>query len=237
MMNDREKRLLETLASTTKAVIATVIPGLGVAISGWDAYNRAKHDQSVETLINNLQAKMDGLQNIMDSEWLKSEDGQQFSWKVVDSALDVQLIDKQGFFANAFVNGIQAHDMAQLEKLKFVDMLRHLSLTALVVLSEMDKLFAGQVRRSNRPSDPTRAYPLVDAEAIAEKLSNKHDPYLVIAAVKELESEGLFSKTGEWTRRLDGTYHKGGGFMTELCYTDFSARFADFIRNPPGEGA
>ena len=237
MMNEREKRLLETLSSTAKAAIATVVPGLGVAISGWDAYNRAKLDQSVEALINNLQAKTDDLQKLFDSEWLKSPDGQQFSWKVVDSALDVQLIDKQDFFANAFVNGVRSHDMAQLEKLKFLDMLRHLSLTALVVLSEIDKLFAGQVRRPNRSTDPTGAYPLVDAEAIAEKLSSKHHPYLVIAAVKELESEGLFSKIGEWTKRPDGTYHKGGGFMTELCYTDFSARFADFIRNPCEESA
>lgn len=236
-MNDREKRLLETLSSTAKAAIANLVPGLGVAISGWDAYNRAKLDQSVETLINHLQAKTDDLQKLMDSQWLKSPEGQQFSWKVVDSALDVQLIDKQEFFVNAFVNGIQSSDMAELQKLKFLDMLRHLSLSALVVLSEMDKMFTGQVRRPNKITDPIGGYPLVDAEAIAERLSEKYHPYLVIASVKELESEGLFSKTGEWTKRPDETYQKGGGFMTELCYTDFSARFADFIRDPREQSA
>jgi hypothetical protein len=229
--------LLETLSATTKAAIATAVPGLGVAIAGWDAYNRAKLDQSVGALISQLQAKTDDLQKLMDSQWLKSPEGQQFSWKVVDAALDVQLIDKQEFFANAFVNGVQSQGMAELEKLKFLDMLRHLSLTSLVVLSEMDKMFAGQVRRPKKHTDPTGAFPLVDAEAIAESLTDKYHPYLVMAAVKELESEGLFSRIGEWTKMHDQTYRKGGGFMTELCYTDFSARFADFIRSPREQSA
>ena len=52
------------------------------------------------------------------------------------------------------------------------------------------------------------------------------------SAVKELESQGLFSRTGEWKKDHEGNFMSGGGFETELCYTDFSARFADFIKDP-----
>ena len=45
-----------------------------------------------------------------------------------------------------------------------------------------------------------------------------------------MESQGLFSRTGEWRKSShDGSFVEGGGFSTDLCYTDFTARFVEFI--------
>ena len=60
-------------------------------------------------------------------------------------------------------------------------------------------------------------------------LSDKYDPYLVTSAVSELESHGLFNTIGEWRKGANGRYTPRGGFATEMCYTDFAARFVEFI--------
>ena len=44
-----------------------------------------------------------------------------------------------------------------------------------------------------------------------------------------MESQGLFSRTGEWRKNSTGTFVEGGGFSTDLCYTDFTARFVEFV--------
>ncbi len=98
-----------------------------------------------------------------------------------------------------------------------------------MILAEMHTMFIGQVRGSGRSPDSTAAFPLVDPTTLAQKLSDRYDPYLVVSAVSELESEGLFSRTGEWRKNDNGTYMPGGGFATEMCYTDFTARFVEFI--------
>ena len=137
--------------------------------------------------------------------------------------------DKQELFVNAFINGVNKQTIPQLEKLKFVDMLRQLSRASLMVLAEMQKMFISQVRGPDREPDTTKPYPLVDPSRIAQDLSDKYDPYLVTSAISEMESQGLFSRTGEWKRDTSGRHLPGGGFSTELCYTDFAARFVEFI--------
>ena len=107
-----------------------------------------------------------------------------------------------------------------------------------MVLAEMHKMLINQVRGTGRP-DPTSSFPLVDPTSIAESLSDRYgyDPYLVISSISEMESQGLFSRTGEW--RVDpvtGKHSPGGGFSTELCYTDFAARFVEFIWLEPVKG-
>ena len=230
-LEDREKDLLQFLSATAKSA-AFVVPGLGQAIAGWDAYNRSRHDRNVQKVLEYLQDKVDDIEQFFKEEWLLSEDGQKFANKVIDSSLDAQIEDKQELFINALIHGVNEKELDLLEKLKFVDMLRHLSRSALMVLAEMDSMFISQVRGPNRNPDPIAAFPQVSAESIAEKLSGKYNPYLVTAAVRELESQGLFSSTGQWIKNPTGGYRAGGGFATELCYTDFAARFAEFIREP-----
>jgi hypothetical protein len=206
-----------------------MVPGLAQAMAGWDSYQKSKFERSVNTLIQHLMAKVEDLEALFSVEWLKTEEGEQFAWKVLGAAFDAQLSDKQELFVNALIHGIEDQETDQLEKLKFVDMLRQLSKASWMVLAEMHEMFSDQVRGPGRAPDPLSALPQVDAGRIAEALSDKYDPYLVTSAVAELESHGLFSRTGEWRRDVSGRMRPGTGFATEMCYTDFAARFVEFI--------
>lgn len=227
-LTDREKDLLNALTETTKSALS-LVPAVGQAIAGYDAYHRSQFERNLVKVIDHLQSKVENIEVLFSSEWLKTEDGQQFSWKVLDSAYDSQLEDKQELFVNALINGINKDDIPYLEKLKFVDMLRHLSRFSLMVLSEMHIMFSPQTRGPGRSPDPISSLAIVKAEDIADQLSEKYNPYAVVASVQELASQGLFSKTGEWFKDKDGKYIQGRGFSTEMCYTDYSARFVEFI--------
>jgi hypothetical protein len=230
-LTDSEKQhLLAALGGTAKSALS-VIPGLAQAIAGWDSYRRSQFDRSVLSAIRHLTKKIENVEIFFNAEWFRSEEGQQFAWKVLDSALDAQIEEKQELFINALIQGGQNQDISILEKFKFVDMLRHLSKASLMVLADMHEMYIGQVRSPGRSQDQVMPLAQIDATRIAERLSNKYHPYLVTAAINELESQGLFSRTGEWLKRPDGGYSPGAGFMTELCYTDFAARFVEFIMN------
>ncbi|MBD5803261.1 hypothetical protein AZOA_26970 [Azoarcus sp. Aa7] len=235
-LTGREKDALEALSGTAKSALS-LIPGLGQAIAGWDEYRRSQFNRNVLALLQTLEQKVNDVRVFTTSEWLQTEDGQQFCWKVFSSALDSQLEEKQELFVNAFIQGVGKPEVAQLEKLKFIDMLRHLSKAALMVLADMHTMYACQVRGLGRSHDPVGPYPMVEPTDVAEKLSNKYDPYLVTAAVYELQSHGLFSTTGEWRKLGDGTLRPSGGFQTALCYTDFAARFVEFISAPVTQDA
>jgi hypothetical protein len=108
-------------------------------------------------------------------------------------------------------------------------MISGLSRAALLILADMHKMFAAQVRGPGRKTDSMQPYPLVDPSRIAETLSDRYEPYLVAAAISEMESHGLFSNIGEWRKEPSGRHFSGGGFDTALCYTDFAAKFVEFI--------
>jgi len=216
------------LSSTTKSALS-LIPVLGQAIAGWDAYKRSSFERNVRKLIEHLSQKVDDLKAFFSADYFQTEEGQLFTRKVIDAALDSQLEDKQELFVNALINAPTSQSLGELQTLKFVDMLRHLSRAALMVLAEMHRMFCKQVRGPGRNPDPTQSFPLVDPASIAEKLSDRYDPYLVTSAISEMESQGLFSRTGEWRKDATGRYMSGGGFATEMCYTDFAARFVEFI--------
>lgn len=225
---NREKDLIQALKGTAKSALS-LFPVLGQAFAGYDAYKKSSFDRNMQKIIADLLKKIEDLNSFFSDEWMKTEECQQYCRKVFDSALDDQLADKQELFVNALINGVRDKDTSYLEKLKFVDMLRHLSRASLMVLAEMDNMFKGQVRGPGRNPDPISSFPLVDSGSIAEKLSDKFNPYLVTSSISEMESQGLFSRTGEWKKTHNGTYMPGGGFSTEMCYTDFTARFVEFI--------
>lgn len=226
-LTEREEDLIGALKGTTKSALS-LIPVIGQAIAGWDGYRQSSFERNVNKLIDHLSQKIDDLGSFFSADYFHSEEGQLFIEKVIDAALDSQLIDKQELFINALINAPTSQD-GELQKLKFIDMLRQLSRAALMVLAEMHKMFSMQVRGPGRTPDPTQAFPLVDPTNIAEKLGNIYEPYLVTSAISEMESQGLFSRTGEWRKDYNGKYTPGGGFATEMCYTDFAARFVEFI--------
>lgn len=235
-LKDREENSLQALLAVIKST-ASVVPGLAQAIAGWDAYHRSQFDRKTKKVLEFLKNKIDDIELLFQEDWLQTDEGIQFINKVIDASLDTQLEDKQELFVNALIHGIRKSDLEYLEKLKFIDMLRNLSRSALMILAEMDNMFINQVRGLGRNPDSISPFPQVNSESIAEKLSNKYNPYLVTAAVRELESQGLFSRTGEWLKSPDGSFKAGGGFATELCYTDFSARFAEFIKDPKDQNS
>jgi len=197
-LTEREKDLMQALSGTTKAALS-LVPGLGQAIAGYDAYKKSQFDRSILKIIEYLQNKIENLQSFFENDWIKTEEGQQFARKVFDSACDTQLEDKQELFVNALINGINDQKTSILEKLKFIDMLRNLSRASLMVLAEMHKMFKSHVRGPGRDPDPVSSFPHVDPGRIAESLSKSFHPYLVTASISEMESQGLFSRTGEWS--------------------------------------
>lgn len=227
-LTERENNLWSSLVGIIKS-LASPVPVIGQVVAGYDSYKQSVFNRNAKKAIKHINEKVEDLPAFLESDWFQTEDGQQFSYKVFDAAIDAQLEDKQELFINALINGGTNHSISQLEKLKFVDMLRHMSRASLMVLAEMHKLFIGQVRGPNRQPDPIQSFPSVNATRLAEELSDKFHPYLINSAVSEMEGQGLFSTVGDWKKDTSGKYRQAGGFATELCYTDFAARFVDFI--------
>jgi hypothetical protein len=227
-LTDREKDLSEALSGTANSALS-LIPGLGQAIAGWDAYKRSSFDRNLKSTISYLMDKVDDFESFFSDDWARSEEGQQFARKVFDSAFDAQMEDKQELFINALVNGIKDKETSNLEKLKFVDILRHLSLSSLMVLADMHLMFKFKVKRPDRPGSTVDSSPLVDPSNIAQDLSDKYHPYLINASIYEMESQGLFSNIHEWRKATNGKYVSGTYFNDALSYTDFTFRFVEFI--------
>lgn len=208
------------------------IPVLGEIIAGYDAYKRSTHDRNTNNAIKYLQSQLDDLASFFSDGWIQSDEGEQFCRKVFDSAIDAQQEDKQKLFLNALINGIENKDTPYLEKMKFVDILRHLSHASIIVLAEMHKMCEGRVRRPGRTISSTVGIPQIDPVQIAKDLGSEYDPYLVTSAIDEMKSQGLFSTVGEWQKQTNGSPRAGAGFSTALAYTDFTCRFVEFITRP-----
>jgi len=228
-LSDREQDFLHALSGTTKSALS-LIPALGQAIAGYDAYKRSAFDRNVQRAIDHLTEKVDDLSELLQKEYLRTEEGMQFARKVFDCAFDEQLAEKQELFINALINGLQDQKTEHIEKLKFIDILRQLSCASLMVLAKMHEKFKDQVRGPGRSPDPSSSFPNVDPVRMAEALANdEYTPYLITSCIYEMESQGLFSTVGEWRKNYSGRYQVGGGFKTDLSYTDFTARFVEFI--------
>lgn len=232
-LTDREKDLSEALSGTAKSALS-LIPGLGQAIAGWDAYKRSSFDRNLKKTISYLADKVDDLGSFFSDDWIKSEDGQQFARKIFNSAFDAQMEDKQELFINAIVNGVRDKETSTLEKLKFVDILRHLSLASLMILADMHQMFKSKIKGRGRPETLIEGSPLVDPSKIAQELSDKYHPYLINASIYEMESQGLFSNIHEWRKGTNGKYISGTYFNDALSYTDFTFRFVEFITTKDG---
>jgi hypothetical protein len=179
--------------------------------------------------LEHLQNKVKDFESFLKTDWYKSEDGEQFVNKVIDAVLDAQLEDKQELFINALINGPKHEYVIQLEKLKFIDILRHMSRASLMVLADIHRLRANAVRRENQTNNTTEPFPIIKVENLVNELSDKYHPYLINSAIKEMEGQGLFSNIGSWRKGSNGKYISAGGFETEQCYTEFAARFVEFI--------
>jgi hypothetical protein len=234
-LTDRESDGFEALLGVIKSIMSRV-PVVGEAMAGWEAYERSKFERNLKSCIIHLKNTVKDPGSLFSDEWVQSEAGQQFTRKVFDSALDAELEDKQELFINAFINGIQNKDLTDLEKLKFVDILRHLSRSALDVLAEMHKRFKDKVPRPGDGPYPSKSFQPVFYDRVAEDLSNLFHPALTDSVLREMASQGLFSNVGMWSKRPDGSYGSAGGFDSQyLAYTDFTCRFVEFVTTARGK--
>ena len=218
--------------NSTIGVVKSIISKLPVieqVLDAYDAYKKSIFESNLENSLNMLNKKVSNIESLFSHEWLETTEGKQYLIKIFDLLLDCQIQEKQVYFVNALINGIENKDIVYIEKLKFVDMLKQISLGGLIILSKMHQKFIAQVRGKNRNPVQQTSFPLVNANELSKEFSDEFDPYFVNACVKEMESMGLFSKTGEYKKTTNGKYESVGGFATELCYTDFSARFVEFI--------
>lgn len=227
-LTEKEEDAMQALSGTVKSALS-LIPGLGQAIAGWDAYRRSSFERSLKKVLSHLESKVKDFESLFSDEWIQSEEGQLFTRKVFDSAFDAQLEDKQELFVNALINGVYEKDMSNLEKLKFIDILRHLSLASLMILSDMHHIFSDHIKKPGTAHERVSGSPLVDRNDMANKLSDKYHPYLVSASIYEMESQGLFSNIHEWRKGWDGKYVSGRYYNEALAYTDFTYRFVEFI--------
>jgi hypothetical protein len=211
--------------------LASRLPLLGEAIGGYDSYHRARFERGTKEFMEHLDEALGQIGEKSDLTWLTTPDGERFARKVLDCGIDAQLADKKQLFARALVNGALREEASLVEKLKFVDMLRLLSRASLDVLADVHNLLSHDARRPGHHPPANKPYPLVNPKRIAERLGSKYDPYLVEAALQEMQSHGLFSSTAEWTRQADGSLHPQG-FSDALTYTDFTCRFVEFITLP-----
>jgi hypothetical protein len=98
-LTDREKNLSEALSGTAKSALS-LVPVLGQAIAGWDAYKKSSFDRNIKNTISFLKNKVDDFESLFSDDWVKSEEGQKFSRKVFDSAFDAQMEDKQELYSH-----------------------------------------------------------------------------------------------------------------------------------------
>jgi len=227
-LNERESDLFQALIGTSKSA-ASLFPVLGQAIAGYDSYKRSIFERNLEKALKHLHEKVEDIQAFFEDDWYKSEEGKLFGNKVLDAALDAQLEDKQELFINTLINGPRCQSSNQLEKLKFVDILRHMSRASLMVLADIHNLLVQQVRRENQQNDELEAFPLISVQNLTNELSDKYHPYLINSAIKEMEGQGLFSNFGSWKKDGSGKYRSAGGFESDICYTEFAAKFVEFI--------
>ena len=227
-LTDREKDILQGLSATVKSTLS-LIPGFQQAIAGYEGYKRSSFDRNLKNIVSLLMNKVEDLESFSSDEWIQSDEGQQFVRKVLDAAFDSQLEDKQELFINALINGVNEKETSNLEKLKFVDLLRNISLASLMVLSDMHNLYKDNTIRPGKSRNGASNSRPIDKNKIAEELSDKYHPYLTNSCIYEMESQGLFSNIHGWAKLPDGTFRSGSYFDVALTYTDFTCRFVEFI--------
>lgn len=228
MAESPEKALREAAGlGAVKALLAR-FPFLGEIIASYDAYREKQFELYVGRFLASISEQVSSLER----ERLQTPEGQQFVRKVFDCAVDGQLEDRHQLFANALVNGIQDKELANLEKLKFVDMLRQLSLASLVVLRGLHKQFEGELRHTPDQRRLRGALQVSDTKVIETVGGDQLDPFLVESALRELKAVGLLSRFTHFRRASDGKLQVDSYTSDDVFYSDFTARFVEFISDP-----
>jgi hypothetical protein len=209
---DQKEALVESAKTTALAMIKRV-PVLGELLEGLEKYKDTLEEQQRELFLDLLCERVGELEKLQ-SDYFKSDEISKIVRKIVSSALNSEYIDKTEFFRNALLNCDQKIDNA--EKLKFVEILRHASRPALLVLAKEKELHSAR--------GPDYSQEVLQNELI--KNMPRFDPHLIESCINELYSLGVFSST------LD--FHPDGGRKNHFnkgtaAYTKLTDRFINFV--------
>lgn len=211
--------------------LAGEVPILGLFLvphDAYEAYQKIKQEAYIQQLLQNLDERVQDLRELFSDSWLRTKEGQLYARKVIDCAIDAQLEDKHQLFASALINGIQNKEITDLEKLKFVDMLRQLSLVSLRVLSELHKIYGDRVHWASQPRT-INAAPQISVDNVIQQLQGKFHPFLIEASIAEMKAIGLFSRFSAWRYGGDNSFKADGHISDSAIYSEFTARFIEFI--------
>lgn len=205
-------------AGVTEGIIEAVelVPGLGVLIKGVRAYHQYIEEKQKEDFLKLLVERLEVLEDAFSDEWYRSDEGITVTKKIIVTALNAEFADKTEYFVNALFNASFSDD--QLERLKFIEMLRSLSKPALVILAAESYL---QNKRGPHYSEQVLVAELVKETGFS--------PYLVESCVKELYSIGVFSSVTDYQKNgaTSRSFEEG-----TAAFTKFTKKFIEFIRDP-----
>jgi len=98
-----------------------------------------------------------------------------------------------------------------------------------MVLADMHPMFEPMVSRPGRAVGPSTPSPTINPVMLAFEFRDRYtEPYLMTAAISEMEGEGVLSRAGASGEQLMQAPSLAG-FSTEHYYTNFSAKFVEFI--------
>ncbi len=207
--------------------LAKRLPIIAETIGGIEGYTRSLKEQSREQLLKYLFDKVSRLDLEIEEKikaYSNSEAGKLFFSKAIESALNAEYGDKQEIFVNALLNGAQVNVLED-EKLRFIDLIRHLSRVALNVLSVVYEMYDRLL--NDRTSSPQIARREV-VSAARERF--QYTPELTDSALRELKNMGLFSNVLSW-HNPNGAFISEGTTISEdaFAYTVYTRRFIKFI--------
>ncbi len=199
------------LSGVEEGVIEAIklVPGFNILIGGIKKYEAHIENQQRELFLVALTNRIADIEQHFQNDWYKTPEAEEFVKKTVASALNAEYADKIDFFANMLINSKE--DLKQMERMKFLELVRQLSKPALVVLDVATKLYKRRgTGHSPQMDDPTTKRYII-TETGFEQL-------LVDACVSELLSLGVFSSEG-FRPSVSG-------------YTSFTLKFFNFISDP-----
>ena len=214
-MTDKAKALIKAVEGGGVEVVK-LIPGLGILIEGVRAYHESIEEQQREKFIQKILDRLSALEDSFSDEWYRTPEGLEVTKKIVASALNAEFADKIEYFTNALLNAPKGFEQA--ERLKFVEILRHISKPALEILAT-EKIL--QMERGKHFSEQVLVGDLIKKTRLS--------PHLVESCVNELYSMGVFSSTISFSKSGHPSAHFSEGIA---AFTQFTERFIEFIKDP-----
>ncbi len=148
-MTESKKKAHEDAADAARGevalmMLAAALPVVGnimqAALSGINAYHMRMEFEGVKALTEAFQEELEELreatgktpEELVDPQWIKSDDGKRFVMRILDYSRNYRYAEKSRYFARALLANPQQFD--EIERSKLLDVTAQLSLAALTLL-------------------------------------------------------------------------------------------------------